>query len=145
MDDLSDRDRDHLVSSLTENIFILYQECQGGDFYLANRAGVYIIRSKDNTYLHVRDMSKKGYDPSCADRHQLHKSFTNGLYYFATEDYFYVLKEDATFGLVYHRTKDLRIIDDDVLIVSPSIVKFMQNLPLDEGTKILRVVRKYKA
>ena len=118
--------------SQRENIFTLHRQCQGGDFYLANRAGFYIIRSEDNTYLHVRDMSK--YRPSFASRHKLHESFANGLYYFATEDYFYVLKENAVFGLVYHRTKDLRISDDDVLTVSPSIVKFMKNSLLDEGT-----------
>ena len=117
-----------------ESIFTLHRQCRGGDFYLANRAGFYIIRSKDNTYLHVHDMSEEGYNPSCASRHKLHTSFANGLCYFATEEYFYVLKEDATFGLVYHRTKDLRSSDDDVPTVSPSIVKFMQNSPLDEGT-----------
>ena len=130
---------DNLTDPMTlfsqrESIFTLHQECQGGDFYLANRAGFYIIRSKDNTYLHVRDMSEKGYHPSFASRQKLHESFANGLCYFATEDYFYVLKENAVFGLVYHRTKDLRISDDDVLTVSPSIVKFMKNSPLDEGT-----------
>ena len=122
------------ASSPKESIFTLHQQCRGGNFYLANRAGFYIIRNKDNTYLHVRDMSKEGYDPSCASRHKLHKSFANGLYYFATEDYFYVLKENGTFGLVYHRTKDLRSSDDDVLTVSPSIVKFIQNSLQDEGT-----------
>ena len=117
-----------------ESIFTLHRQCRGGDFYLANRAGFYIIRSKDNTYLHVQDMSKEGYNPSCASHHKLHTSFANGLCYFATEEYFYILKEDETFGLVYHRTKDLRSSDDDVLTVSPSIVKFMQNSSLDEGT-----------
>ena len=79
-------------------------------------------------------MSEKGYNSSCASRHKLHTSFANGLCYFATEEYFYILKEDETFGLVYHRTKDLRSSDDDALTVSPSIVKFIQNSPLDEGT-----------
>ena len=131
VDDLTDPDN---LENRRESIFTLHQECQGGDFYLANRAGFYIIRSNDNTYLHVHDMSEEGYNPSCASRHKLHESFANGLYYFATEGYFYVLKENAVFGLVYHRTKDLRISYDDILTVSPSIVKFMQNSSLDEGT-----------
>lgn len=137
VDDLSDP-----VSNTREHIFTLHQECQGGDFYLANGAGFYIIRRKDNTYLHVRDMSEEGYNPHCADHHQLHKAFTDGLYYFATENYFYVLKEDTKFGLVYHRTKDLRSDDEDMLTVSPSIVKFMQNSPQDDpkqGTALARM------
>ena len=108
------------------NIFELHPKCRGGDSYFANRAGFYIIYGKDNTYLHVRDMSKNGYQPLTASRHPLHESFRNGLYYFATEDHFYVLKESTEFGLVYHRTVDLRSNEsEDVLPVSSSIVKFL--------------------
>ena len=110
----------------TMNIFELHPNCRGGDSYLANRAGFYIIYGKDNAYLHVRDMSMNGYQRHTASRHRLHKSFRNGLYYFATEDHFYVLKESTEFGLVYHRTVDLRSNkSEDVLPVSPSIVKFL--------------------
>ena len=64
----------------TKHVFELHPECQGGSFYLANRAGFYIIRREDNTYLQVRDMSKKGYQSSTASCHKLHESFINGLY-----------------------------------------------------------------
>ena len=123
----------HYDSTGCECIFELHPECRQGDFYFANRAGFYIIHCKDNTFLHVQDMSKRGYRRSTASRHQLHKSFRNGLYYFATDDFFYVLKESAKFGMVYHRMRDLRSNEDeDVLTVSPFIVKFIQNSPLDQ-------------
>lgn len=110
----------------TMNIFELHPKCRGGDSYFANKAGFYIIYGKDNAYLHVRDMSMNGYQPLTASCHPLHESFRNGLYYFATEDHFYVLKESKEFGLVYHRTVDLRSNkSEDVLPVSPSIVKFL--------------------
>ena len=110
----------------TMNIFELHPKCRGGDSYFTNRAGFYIIYEKDNAYLHVQDMSMNGYQPLTASRHPLHESFRNGLYYFATEDHFYVLKESTEFGLVYHRMVDLRSNEsEDVLPVSPSIVKFL--------------------
>ena len=116
-----------------ETIFELHPECRRGDFYFANESGFYIIRRNDNTYLQVQDMNKARYHSRTASRHKLHKSFKNGLYYFATEDYFYVLKESVEFGMVYHRTKDLRSNEsEEVLTVSPSIAKFMQNSPLDQ-------------
>lgn len=110
------------------DIFDLHPECQGGSHYFANRAGFFIIRSEDNTYLQVTDMSKDGYDPNLAFRLKLHELFVNGMYYFATDDYFYILKENTEFGLVYHRTKDLRTKDEEaVLPVSPSVVKFLRS------------------
>ena len=116
-----------------ENIFELHPKCRGGDFYFANNSGFYIIHLKDNTYLQVQDMSIAKYKSDTAICHKLHESFKNGLYYFATEDNFYILKESAEFGLVYHRAKDLRSNEfEEVLTVSPSIVKFMQNSPLDQ-------------
>ena len=93
---------------INETIFDLHHECQGGSFYCANKAGFYIIQNRSNTYLHVRNMSKEGYQPSTASHHKLHETFTDALNYFATDDYFYVLKEHVEFGLVYHRTTDLR-------------------------------------
>ena len=111
-----------------KGIFDLHPECQGGSHYLANRAGFFIIRCKDNSYLQVRDMSKDGYNPNLASRHKLHESFVNGMYYFATDDYFYILKKNVEFGLVYYRTKDLRTKEeDDVLLVSPSVVNFLRS------------------
>ena len=108
-------------------IFDLHPDCQGGSQYLADRAGFYIIRSEDNTYLHVRDMSKEGYKESTASRHKLHESYAYGLYYFATDYYFYVLKKDAKFGLVYHRTKDLGSNDGEPWFrVSDSVVRYLQ-------------------
>ena len=106
----------------TKHVFDLHPDCQGGSFYLANRTGFFIIHSEDNTYLQVRNMSKKGYRSSTASRHDLHESFTNGLYYFATDNFFYIVKEHAEFGLVYHRTKDLRNKEEeDVITVSPLV------------------------
>ena len=96
-------------NAAVERVFDLHPECQGGCHYFANKAGFYIVRNRDNTFLRVQDMSDCGYDPDTADRYKLHKSFTKGRYYFATEDYFYVLKRHEEVGcLVYYRTKDLR-------------------------------------
>jgi len=93
----------------SDRIFDLHQDCQGGSFYCANRAGFYIIHAKDNSYLQVHKMSKDDYQPSAASCHKLHETFTNGLYYFATDNYFYVLKENTDFQCwVYYRTKDLQ-------------------------------------
>ena len=113
-----------------ELIFDLHPECQGGSHYLANAAGFYIIRNEDNTYLHVFDMR-------CTDyRHNLHESFANGLCYFATDGYFYVVKEHAEFGLVYHRTKDMRSsAGAEMFPVSPSIASIVHRLkPLNQPT-----------
>ena len=105
-----------------ERIFGLHPECQGGSHYFANRAGFYIIRSQDSTYLHVKDMSEHGYQSETASHCKLHETFTDGEYYFATDYYFYVVKDQKDVGLVYHRTKDLRNgTDAEMLMVSPSI------------------------
>lgn len=109
------------------SVFNLHPACQGGSHYLADRAGFYIIRSEDNTYLHVRDMSKDGYKQSTASHHKLHDTYANGLHYFATDYYFYIVKRDAEFGLIYHRTKDLGSNDGEPWFhVSDSVVKFLQ-------------------
>ena len=116
-----------------KRIFELHRKCQGGSFYCANKVGFYIIHGQDNTYLHVRSMHKDLYQSSTASRHKLHESFTDGLNYFATDDYFYVLKEHAEFGLVYHRTKDLRSdADAEVLPVSPSIASILRLSSIDQ-------------
>ena len=112
-----------------KNIFKLHPKCQGGSHYLANRSGFYIIRNRDNTYLHVENMSEHGYDKRSAHRQKLDKSFTNGLYYFATDDYFYIVKQNAVFGLVYHRAKTLGrnfgMETTAVLPVNPSVAHFL--------------------
>ena len=120
-------------------IFDLHPECQGGSHYFANEAGFYIIHSQDNTYSHVLDMSEHGYRPYSSSRHKLHESFTNGLYYFATHFYFYVVKEHTEFGLVYHRTKDLRTnTNAKMLTVSPSIASIIyhHSVSLNQQTNI---------
>lgn len=103
-------------------IYDLHPECQGGSIYLASYHSIFIICNQDNTYLEVRDMSKEGYQPETASRHKLHETFTNGLCYFATNNYFYVVKMHTEFGLIYHRTEDLRSdAGAEMLRVSPSI------------------------
>lgn len=48
-------------------------------------------------------------------------------YYFATDHYFYVVKDHDNFGLVYHRTKNLRSdTNAEMLTVSPSIASSMR-------------------
>ena len=81
-------------------------------------------------------MSESKYEQS-ADRHNLHESFTNGLCYFATDGYFYVVKEHAEFGLVYHRTKDMRNnTGAEMFPVSSSIASIIQHLiPLNQEIK----------
>ena len=123
---------DNMGNESSETIFDLHPECQSGSFYLGNRAGFYIIRNRDKTYLQVQDMSVHGYEPETATHHKLHESFTNGLYYFATDNYFYVLKEHREFGLVYHRTKDLRSnADVEVSPVSSFIVSIVGSSSLE--------------
>lgn len=126
---LSTSDGNELEFMQGEMIFDLHPECQGGSHYLANRAGFYIIRSEDNTYLHVRSLSMFGTLTS-ANRHNLHESFTNGLYYFATDGYFYVVKEHAEFGLVYYRTEDMSNSTSaaEMFPVSPSIASIITPL-----------------
>lgn len=127
-------DRYDMRSRLSDKrIFELHRKCQGGNFYCANKVGFYIIRNQDNTYLHVRNMHKDLYQSSTASRHKLHESFADGLNYFATDDYFYVLKEHVEFGLVYHRTKDLRSnTDAEVLPVSDSVASILRFSSLDQ-------------
>ena len=119
VDSLSHCHRDNTV--IKERIFNLHPDCQGGSHYLANRAGFYIIY-EDNTYLHVQDMSEHGYQSSTANRNGLHETFTDGDYYFATNYYFYIMKDHNDLGLVHHRTKDLRsAADAEIVPVSASI------------------------
>lgn len=124
-------------------IFDLHPECQGGSFYCANRAGFYIIHTEDNSYLQVCKMSKEDYQPTAASRHKLHETFTNGLYYFATDNYFYVLKENTDIQrLVYYRTKDLQSTAEvERLTVSPSITSLLRCSSLNQHTSegIVRV------
>ena len=83
---------------------------------------------KDNTYLQLRDVSKKGYQSSTVSHHKLHESFFDELYYFATDNFFYIVKEHTEFGLVYNRTKDLRSKEEeDVITVSLSVAKFLKS------------------
>ena len=107
----------------TKHVFESHPECQGGSFYLAEWV---FTSSAGKTYLQVSDMNKKGYQSSTASHHKLHESFFDGLYYFATDNFFYVVKEHTEFGLVYHRTKDLRSKEEkDVITVSLSVAKFL--------------------
>lgn len=112
----------------SDRIFDLHPDCQGGSFYCANRAGFYIIHAEDNTYLQVRKISKEEYQPSAASCHKLHEAFTDGLYYFATDNYFYVLKENTDIDrLVYYRTKDLQSTAEvEIHTVSSSITSLLQ-------------------
>ena len=120
----------------TRGIFSLHPDCQGGSHYLARKDNFYIIRREDNTYLCVSDMSKDRYNRHTANRYKLHKSYANGLHYFATDYYFYILKENPGFGLVYHRTKDLRSNKgESVIDVSPSIANFLRgSTPFEHQT-----------
>lgn len=112
----------------SDRIFDLHPDCQGGSFYCANRAGFYIIHGKDNSYLQVCKMSKEDYQPTAASRHKLHETFTNGQYYFATDNYFYVLKENTDIQCwVYYRTKDLQSTADvETHAVSHSITSLLR-------------------
>ena len=133
-----------LKSSYVETIFDLHPECQGGRFYLAKGDNFYIIRP-NNTYLQVRSMSLEGYRSETSSCHKLHESFTNGLYYYATDHYFYTVKEHAEFGLVYHRTKDLRSKEEEEAVcpVHPSIAKFLQGSSLDDHQTVEGIFHLY--
>ena len=127
----------HRDSSVHQSIFDLHPECRGGNHYFANEKGFYIIHNEDNTYLHVLDMSEDGYRPYSSRRHKLHESFTDGLYYFATHFYFYVVKEHTQFGLVYYRTEDLKTnANTRMFTISPSIasVIYHRSVSLNQQT-----------
>ena len=105
--------------------FGLHRECQGGSHYLADGTDFYIIR--DNRCLCVRDMSERGYNHDMAHHFKLHESYANGLYYFATEHYFYVLKKEKDVGLVYYKTRDLsRNQGQNWFHVNHSVAQFLQ-------------------
>ena len=112
----------------TSGIYELHPQCQNGNFYFVHKNEFYIIRSRDNTYMQVANMSNEGYRSSTTSQHKLHESFKNGLYYFATDNYFYVMKEHAKFGLVYNRSRDMRTDEEGkMLTVSSSIASIIRD------------------
>ena len=111
----------------------LHTKYQGGSVYLANRSGFYIIRSEDNTYLQTRDLTMCD-EMSLTTPQKLHDDFKDGLYYFATDDFFYVVKRHRRHGLVYHRSKSLSQAGDKAKVpVSKSVIAFLQNQGMHLG------------
>ena len=85
-------------------IFPLHDKCKPNSgaypancFYTAtNSSNFYIIRS-DHSFLHVEDMSATGYKEKLGGK--LHDECKGGVYYWATEGYFYFLKEVNNWSL----------------------------------------------
>lgn len=105
----------------------LHTKYQGGSVYLANRSGFFIIRSEDNTFLHTYDLARCD-ERSLTTPQKLHNNFKDGLYYFATDDFFYVVKQHRQHGLVYHRAKSLSEAGDKAQVpVSKSVIAFLRS------------------
>lgn len=83
----------------------LYKDYQLGDFYFSNGSSFYIIFKERNEFLQTSDITKAP-DVDLVPQ-KLHEKLRNGLYYFATNNFIYVVTyaNNGTNGhLVYHRT-----------------------------------------
>ena len=105
--------------------------CQGGSFYLANRAGFFIINSKDNTVMMTYSLTITPERPQA-----LHEVFKDGLHYFATDDFFYVVKKHSLHGLVYHRARSLTSAgQEEIVPISESVTAFINQ----DGNQLLSI------
>ena len=116
------------VSPYTK-VYMLHQSCQGGSFYFANMAWFFIICSEDSTISRVDSLK----DPHVRCTDTLPQDFQNGLCYFATDAYMYVVKTHTEFGLVYHRKNILTSVNGslkggfEAMVVSGSVAAFLCN------------------
>ena len=130
------------VTDLTSNSNVSYRklhpDCQGGKFYLAStmldvqgtqliyRNCFYIIFD-DNTCLRVPSMCEADYVGEKSMRFELHEECRNGLYYFGSRGYFFIMKQlHCHWGLQYHRTTDLKYDDDgETIEIRMSVSNFL--------------------
>lgn len=104
--------------------FTLHPECTGGSFYFANDTKNMYVIYKDGTLKHMRYMSREGCE--IRSRSRLHSNCQGGLYYWATEGWFYLLKRVDQWGLEYRRTRDLATDRESTdFSVHPTVAKFL--------------------
>ena len=59
---------------------------------------------------------------------RLHPDYAGGLCYFATGDFFYVVKTLPHEGLVYYKTRNLESAGEQAIVpISESVAAFLQN------------------
>ena len=114
----------NLVTGSVCHTYELSEGCQGGAFYLANASGFFIIHSEDDTFLYTERLNS-GY--FLGRPQNLHPDYTGGLYYFATSDWFYVVKTHPVYGLVYYKTRSLTGGEKAIVPISESVIAFFQN------------------
>ena len=97
-----------LMNDSNPEVFTINPDCLGGSFYLAQREGLFYIVYAHGVYLEVNDLRYSKYNSKYTKKRRLADECRGGLYYFATEGFFYVLKQvHPKWGLQYHRTRDL--------------------------------------
>lgn len=121
------RTMENLKDARNHTLFKLHQDCQGGSHYLATENGKFYIISKDHvSYLETSGISEKDYDKATAQRYTLHEKYRHGLFYFCTQNVFYVVKQSTEGGLIYHKVSDLRKEDCKTQEVSTYVQKFLE-------------------
>ena len=113
-----------LESALECTTYKLHPKCQGGSFYLASRSGFFIIHSEDDTFCHTENLRSPPTAPEI-----LHEDFRDGLYYYANDNFFYVVKMDDDLGLVHHRRTSLRsaVRESEYIVpISGSVAAFLK-------------------
>ena len=96
---------------------------RGGDFYFSKGAEFYVVFKESRTFLRTVDLSE---EPDMKQPLQLHNNLCNGLYYFATANFIYVVIA-ADNGFVYRRTPDLQTAGESAVSVHSSIAEVLKN------------------
>jgi hypothetical protein len=111
--------------SCTSTMTKLNYRYRGGDFYLSKGSEFYVIFKKNNSFLRTMNLSK---DPAAKKTYiELHEELRNGVYYFASANFIYVVIADADNSFVYRRTPDLQTVEDGAVRVDPSVAKVLRN------------------
>jgi hypothetical protein len=113
---------------------------RGGDFYFSKGFEFYVVFKESNTFLRTANLSLK---PEMEIQPQrLHKELCNGLYYFATMEYIYVVIADTDNNFVYRRTPDLQSVEgeESAIPVDQSVAEVLRN-----GVQLRRRRRPWKS
>ena len=125
-----------LTNNCSASYFKLHPKCQGGKFYLACNIldvptnyhhNYFYIIFDDNTCLRVPSMCETDFISEKSMQFELHQECRNGLYYFGTNGYFYIVKQvHSHWGLRYHRTTDLKTdVNCETVEIHGSVVDFL--------------------
>ena len=101
---------------------------RGGDFYLSKGSEFYVVFKESNTFLQTSSLFQ--HPEVDIQPQKIHKELCNGLYYFATAQFIYVVIADTDNNLVYCRTPDLQSVDEDepgAFPVHPSVAEVLRN------------------